>query len=641
MNYLRKNYKKAILILLLAGAVGGAAWLSYSLRTSNAVPVKTFEVTRGKLARTVEVIGTLEPEMTVDLSFQQSGKVAEVLVDTGNSVKKGDILARLENADQAAVLSQAKALLAEATATLNLQLAAKTTEDVEIAKANLEQATANFSKVAVDYDNAKTALANTKKVVDQQIKSAELDLKNAELNLEKIKSNVLTTGSVNVTAVNAAKASLKEAIGQALSNASVAVQTVDKLYGFYGKQQFVEALDFSGESAVIYSTLMETLVSNFKMSASLDASYRALSPDASVDELTKLSAEISSYMQSVKNMVLMAIRLLNYVLAKPGFTIGDINSYRTELNTVSSGVDVGLNSFNAANSVFTQAVIGLSGSDVSLPLDVRSAEVVVEQKQQALEKAKIDGDTRIADAESVVKTLRAQMDVQRAGINSAQFALNKVLKAPREVDVAPYRARVLQARAQVEKAQSDFDKTFLRAPIDGVVTYRAVEVGEQVNAGVAGAANVAFRIMDKNAFHVDVHVPETKIDNIDKQGVVNLTFDALDAGQSFEGEILAIDPAATVIDNIVYYKVKVGLKQKDEKLKAGMTVNVTITALPLENALYVPEIAVFTDQGEKFVNVMREDGTKEKVKVRTGARGNGGMVEITTGLKEGQKVIIS
>lgn len=47
--------------------------------------------------------------------------------------------------------------------------------------------------------------------------------------------------------------------------------------------------------------------------------------------------------------------------------------------------------------------------------------------------------------------------------------------------------------------------------------------------------------------------------------------------QEFSGSVIKIEPAETIIQGVVYYKTTIGLNEADEKIKSGMTANVTIT----------------------------------------------------------------
>jgi multidrug efflux pump subunit AcrA (membrane-fusion protein) len=119
-----------------------------------------------------------------------------------------------------------------------------------------------------------------------------------------------------------------------------------------------------------------------------------------------------------------------------------------------------------------------------------------------------------------------------------------------------------------------------------------------------------------------------------------VTFDALTPNDVYEAQIVKIDPASTVIQDVVYYAIKLSLTNVDQRLKPGMSANVDIHTAEKDAVLMIPLRAVETRGMFKFVTVLDPDGiTTSQAKIETGLEGDEGMVEVTKGLKEGQKVV--
>src|ERR1043165_8313884 len=91
----------AIIALLMAGCSLGA--------NNNAAPQRTSTLTRGTLVATVNATGNIQPEASVDLSFDLPGTVAQVNVKAGDVVRKGDVLAKLDTTDLELAVAQAQA----------------------------------------------------------------------------------------------------------------------------------------------------------------------------------------------------------------------------------------------------------------------------------------------------------------------------------------------------------------------------------------------------------------------------------------------------------------------------------------------------------------------------------------------------
>ena len=112
-----------ILVLSLAGAVacgGPSSAAARGAAPAAAAPVKVVRLQREPLPRSVTVSGTLAAEEQVTLSFKVTGRVEELRVDLGSTIRKGELIARLTPTDFELRLRQAEAALQQARARLGL-----------------------------------------------------------------------------------------------------------------------------------------------------------------------------------------------------------------------------------------------------------------------------------------------------------------------------------------------------------------------------------------------------------------------------------------------------------------------------------------------------------------------------------------
>jgi len=633
------QYRNWIIGAVIVVIAGGAFFL-FQNGNGDEKNYELYTVKRDRLDQSLEVTGTLEPAETIDLSFQNSGQVAEVFVQIGERVSKGDTLARLENSDEGAKVQEAQASLNEAQAALNLELADAKDEDIAIAQADVDKAESNVTKAEVELQNAKSQQDNVKKSVDQDIAVAELALEDAQLNLEKVKEQSTTDIDENVIDVEGASLSLKSRMGQLFSQLAVAIQTVDQMYGFYGPEVITDDI-FTGEGRDDYLDLKELLLSVNTEHERLEDIYLIFSSTPTDEEYDLVVDDLSELTKDAQSMMLKAVQVSNDEVLEGEYSDSILVQLRIDIRAASDALNSAISSYDAAKSTYDDALLQQSSGDVTLPLDVESAELLVSQREQELEKTKVQGDISIDDAENKVKSLEADVSVQESLLESSKASLNKVLSDPRDVDLGPYRARVDQASARLNSAQTVYNKTLLKAPLNGILTQREVDFGEQVTFGSAAGAQVAFQMIDDNEFHIEVKVPETQIGKVTQESEVTVQFDSIGRDEEFEGDIVSIEPGSTEIDGIVYYKVKVALIEKDDRLKAGMTADVFIKALPKENALVIPEVAIFKDQGRKWVYIPTDDPKKrDQAEVRTGIRGTSGIIEIVSGLEEGDQILV-
>ena len=223
--------------------------------------------------------------------------------------------------------------------------------------------------------------------------------------------------------------------------------------------------------------------------------------------------------------------------------------------------------------------------------------------------------------ENNINTAKAALDLQKANYES-------LIAKPREVDVAYYEAVLAQAKA-------NRNKSIIYAPISGEVSKVYKQKGELISS-----AEPMVQLLSPH-FEIDVAVPEIDVVKIKKEHSAIITFDALGTEMKFNGSVMSIEPASTNIQDVVYYRVKVGIEDTSNGLiKPGMTCNILIKTDAREDVLFIPSRAVLTRaSGEKYVRVLENNNLIEK-NVDLGLKADDGLVEILNGLEEGEVIIL-
>ena len=184
------------------------------------------------------------------------------------------------------------------------------------------------------------------------------------------------------------------------------------------------------------------------------------------------------------------------------------------------------------------------------------------------------------------------------------------------------------ARAQAAQARASIGDRIVRAPFDGWVSLRTISQGAVVSAGTAIAT-----VSDVSRIKLDFAIPETLLSAVAPGQPIVATAAAF-PDTPFRGTIANIDPVINAQTRAV--TVRALLPNPDRKLLPGMLMTVVIEAAG-RSALAVPELAVVGEGESSFVYVV-SNGVASRVAVTIGARQNG-VVEITRGLKAGQKVV--
>ncbi len=201
-----------VLTLLIAGGAAYYFQRQAAQRAAEAAALRTEVVSTGDILSTVSATGSIAPEAQVNLSFATTGTVAEVLVDVGDTVKKGQVLARLD--------------------TTNLELAVAQAEQTYILQqANLEGLQTGPSDSEIKAAKAAIASGNAAYTAAKQQADAQPDsLVIAQSNLDKVKEhlrvaqwaydNMLTTWFLKDYAPNSPQA---EALKNAQTDYNVAL----------------------------------------------------------------------------------------------------------------------------------------------------------------------------------------------------------------------------------------------------------------------------------------------------------------------------------------------------------------------------------------------------------------------------------
>jgi HlyD family secretion protein len=151
----------SLIILAILGTAGIWAYQNFFSQTLDQPQAEREEhvVERGTLRATVNATGSILPEGQISLSFKSPGRVADVSVEEGQVVRKGDILARLETTDLEFTITQAELALATAQAQL-LRLQRPPAEyEIAAAKAALESAKASYRKLLAGPSEAEIQVA--------------------------------------------------------------------------------------------------------------------------------------------------------------------------------------------------------------------------------------------------------------------------------------------------------------------------------------------------------------------------------------------------------------------------------------------------------------------------------------------------
>ncbi len=249
---------------------------------------------------------------------------------------------------------------------------------------------------------------------------------------------------------------------------------------------------------------------------------------------------------------------------------------------------------------------------------LREAEEQVRQRAAQLLKAR----TEVRAAGARVEQALGQVDASLAQEGRAQAG------------VLSSRSRIHGARSNVEQANVQLGDVYLKAPMDGIILNRAVEVGAQVAPGTVG-----FELADTHHVLVTFGVPDILVKQLKLGQTLALQCEAL-PGTRFQGQVRTISPEADPQSRV--YKVEVRVPNQKDELKVGMIANLDLGGpQPNRAVLTVPLGALQpskkTPGGYQVFCVEGERARAVEVKV---GKPQGDQMEVTEGLKAGDSVIV-
>ncbi len=197
--------------------------------------------------------------------------------------------------------------------------------------------------------------------------------------------------------------------------------------------------------------------------------------------------------------------------------------------------------------------------------------------------------------------------------------------------------------AEIDAIEHDPDRqkmnpgAYVLAPISGTVTQRQVGLGQYITSAAAGASTPVYTISNLSTVWLIANVRETDAAKIRVGQPVEVTVTAY-PGKVFKARITWV--AAAVDPNTHRLPVRAEVENPDLALKPMMFASFKIGIGKEVPAPGVPQSAVVYEGSEAHVWVARDNGTVVSRMVRTG-RTNNGMVEVTAGLKAGEKIVTS
>lgn len=239
-----------------------------------------------------------------------------------------------------------------------------------------------------------------------------------------------------------------------------------------------------------------------------------------------------------------------------------------------------------------------------------------------------------------IKKLKASNYSTEKELESAQRDYDNAV-----VQLALKEAQVKQADAAMQYAQTELNYTKIESPVDGIVISKSVEVGQTVAASFS-TPELFSVAEDLTKMEIDTSVVEADIAKVKEGQTVEFSVDSY-PDVTFIGKVTQVRNEPITVSNVVTYSVIVEIDNRDNKLKPGMTANVTIITNKKDDVIVVPNQALRVSMAENQSTVYKDrgiwimkDGKPERVSITLGISDDNNTEVFSDELHEGDEIIV-
>jgi HlyD family secretion protein len=240
-------------------------------------------------------------------------------------------------------------------------------------------------------------------------------------------------------------------------------------------------------------------------------------------------------------------------------------------------------------------------------------------------------------SEAQVRSAEAVAQAKETLVDSAAAQLRSAIAQLDNLD-----AVVRQRAAALEKARAELERTVIRAPVNGIIIQRSIEVGQTVAVSLEAPSLFAIA-QDLRAMQVKAAIAEADIGRMRVGQSLEFTVDSY-PGRLFNGQVIQIRKQPQTNQNVVTYTVVASAANPELLLLPGMTASATIIVEETESQLAVPNSALrFRPRGDQSNArdrvYIQQDGQLLAAAVVTGATDGAFTAIVSDVLREGDTVI--
>jgi RND family efflux transporter, MFP subunit len=256
-------------------------------------------------------------------------------------------------------------------------------------------------------------------------------------------------------------------------------------------------------------------------------------------------------------------------------------------------------------------------------------------------------EQQLATAQVSIKKLKTSLDdatrnydrqkslYEKGGISKADFEAAEKTLSNAQADYESGNVSIQTAQANIEaqkvslgNLQDNLNNTVIKAPISGVISEKAMNIGQMASAGTALA-----KVNNISSLYATIQIPQDKINNVKIGQPASVTLEGSD--KTYTGIVKNIDLSADTTTRV--FNCKINIDNTDNMLHPGVFTKVELISDQKTQIMSVPINALIGTEGDYSVFV-NDNGAAKKQKVTIGDTDQNN-VQITSGIKDGDQVI--
>ena len=206
----------------------------------------------------------------------------------------------------------------------------------------------------------------------------------------------------------------------------------------------------------------------------------------------------------------------------------------------------------------------------------------------------------LSQAEADLDVARAQLEITKTKLDRSEtlFKSRSITESEYEDARLSYvtaNAQVVRAQTELENARDQMDDTRIRAPVDGTIISKSVELGTVISSPTkdVGGGTILFRMANLDTVQIRTRIDETDIGKVTPGLEATITVDAYPE-RRFSGAVLKIEPQAIIEQNVTMFPALVRIANPGHLLMPGMNAEVEIHIGRRDDVLAIPYAALRT-----------------------------------------------